>query len=664
MPRICSWNVNGLQPLEKRLPIHIPDKNNIIDLTNINDNNNDNNTATTTTTSNVSQLVDISTLYNDVTYFSAMQKCLIHPKQRTIKVHTLQQLFDSLYSDIICIQEHKLVSKHDLSLSYACIEGYNSYWTFNNNNNRKHAYSGCVTYTRKSTVNVISAEQGFTGLLCDKQTSIYGCTELLYTHYSMQELRELDSEGRCVICNIDNKFLLFNVYLPNASDDIRDDFKLRYYNALQLRLELLIRAGYNVIVCGDVNTAHKRIDHCDYSNVSMKKQNNNDDNDIFEEKPSRIWLDNMMVPNGHFIDLYRYYYPNKQYAYTVWNTLTSARLGNYGTRIDYFLVTQNLVDNDIFINCDIWSDVAGSDHCPVVCDIHIPFKNDENNHNNGKVIDSSILGSNIMQCNGLQSTLKSWFNIQHNKNNKLTTTTIANDATDTDNIQYIDSVFDINDNNSISTANNYNNNTVEQQSAFNKRTASNIIPSKSSNKKQKKTDNNKQQNTLLSFFAKPATSITNINNNTNNSNNNNRNNNTLIATTASNDDTINETTTTQSSNSSNNNNTTTDNERYIEQELQYTTTYNTTETQQQWSSLFNKKKNLVLLCKGHNLPCKLYKTNKKGPNHNREFYCCSIPVPDRCKTWLWKSAADKYMIHRHDTSSNNNNISKGIVAPD
>jgi exonuclease III len=281
---------------------------------------------------------------------SAMQRAIQDPSIPTHAVNTLKELLDSFHADIICLQETKMF-RHDLTHDVGCVDGYDGYFSFNKVTQRK-GYSGVVTYIKKSSVTVLRAEEGFTGLL---SSNIFGGCEELYKDFNVNELRELDSEGRCIITehicrkyhtDIDDtsatndddtstststvRFLLFNVYLPNAGNEIRDDFKLRYYQALERRVDGILSANpsMHIIICGDVNTAHQRQDHCDPMGMTLKQADR--PTQPFEERRSRQWLTHLLRPHGNFVDVYRYFYPNQTKRYTCWNTVTNARMGNFG----------------------------------------------------------------------------------------------------------------------------------------------------------------------------------------------------------------------------------------------------------------------------------------------------------------------------------------------
>uniref|UniRef100_H3C1E6 DNA-(apurinic or apyrimidinic site) endonuclease n=1 Tax=Tetraodon nigroviridis TaxID=99883 RepID=H3C1E6_TETNG len=209
-----------------------------------------------------------------------------------------------------------------------------------------------------------------TGLLTSHEAAV-GCYGD-QAEFCREELQLLDNEGRAVItqhkvshsCEGKEKAIaVINVYCPRADPEKpeRKQFKLQFYKLLQCRAEAILKDGSHVIVLGDINTSHQRIDHCDPS-----------DNEDFDENPGRKWLKLFLhgvtsTPPGHggkFVDTFRYFHPTRANAFTCWSTLTGARQTNYGTRIDYIFADHRLASEQ-FVAADIMPEVEGSDHCPV-----------------------------------------------------------------------------------------------------------------------------------------------------------------------------------------------------------------------------------------------------------------------------------------------------------
>jgi exodeoxyribonuclease III len=162
---------------------------------------------------------------------------------------------------------------------------------------------------------------------------------------------EFDSEGRLIASRYPD-FWLFNIYFPNGQHDLgRVPFKLDFYARLLDLCDRLHAAGQNVILCGDFNTCHREID------LRHPKPNSTATGFLPEE---RAWIDKYLEHG--FVDAFRKLYPDKV-EYTWWTFLGKAREKNVGWRLDYFLVSEGLMDRvqDVVNHNEIF----GSDHCPV-----------------------------------------------------------------------------------------------------------------------------------------------------------------------------------------------------------------------------------------------------------------------------------------------------------
>ncbi|XP_038061270.1 DNA-(apurinic or apyrimidinic site) endonuclease 2-like isoform X2 [Patiria miniata] len=187
---------------------------------------------------------------------------------------------------------------------------------------------------------------------------------------------------------ISHDLVVINVYCPRADRENQErmDYKLQFYNLLQLRAEALVKAGRHVVVVGDINASHRRIDNCDpgpdfekhpsrqwltsflhddtpekpasESEASLKLKND-DESSCHKEQPK-----SSNSSSGIFVDTFRRFHPTRQKAFTCWSTMTGARQTNYGTRIDYIFANMGLFEKMI-ASCDILPEVEGSDHCPV-----------------------------------------------------------------------------------------------------------------------------------------------------------------------------------------------------------------------------------------------------------------------------------------------------------
>jgi exodeoxyribonuclease-3 len=220
--------------------------------------------------------------------------------------------------DILCIQETK-AHPDQLDDTLKNVNGYESYFS----SAEKKGYSGVVTYSKLKPINV---QQGI-------------------------EIKKFDSEGRFIITEFD-EFILFNIYFPNgkASED-RLQYKMEFYETFLKHGKKLLKENKKIIVCGDVNTAHKEID------LARPKENSVISGFLPQEKE---WIDKFL--SAGFIDTFRIF--NQEPAqYTWWDMVTRARERNVGWRIDYFYISENLKNN--ITSASIHSAVMGSDHCPI-----------------------------------------------------------------------------------------------------------------------------------------------------------------------------------------------------------------------------------------------------------------------------------------------------------
>ncbi|MBI4384150.1 MAG: exodeoxyribonuclease III [Nitrospinae bacterium] len=224
--------------------------------------------------------------------------------------------------DVLCLQETK-VCREQLDEIHADPDGYAAVW----NSAEKKGYSGVTTWSRKKPKAV------HLGLGIDR----------------------FDREGR-VIRHEYPQFDLLNVYFPSGtSGPERVRFKLEFYDAFLEHCENLRERGKKLVVCGDVNTAHKTID--------LKNPKANEKNSGFLPI-ERAWIDKFIAQG--YVDIFRKFHPEPG-QYTWWTYRSNAREKNIGWRIDYFFVTEDLAGKvkDAFIQ----SEIAGSDHCPIGLDI-------------------------------------------------------------------------------------------------------------------------------------------------------------------------------------------------------------------------------------------------------------------------------------------------------
>jgi len=222
--------------------------------------------------------------------------------------------FNAEDADIFAIQETKMQeSQKDFHFP-----GYFEYW----NSADKLGYSGTLILTKKEPLNV---------------------------HYGLLDGKYND-EGRAITLEYDN-FYFVTLYSPNAQRGLtRLDYRVEYEAHLREYLHYLDQYK-PVIVCGDMNVAHREID------LKNPKENERNAGYTIEERTEFTKL----LQTG-FIDTFRYLYPNT-IKYTWWSYMFNARAKNIGWRIDYFLISERLKDR--LVDSLILDEVLGSDHCPV-----------------------------------------------------------------------------------------------------------------------------------------------------------------------------------------------------------------------------------------------------------------------------------------------------------
>ena len=230
-----------------------------------------------------------------------------------------KESFDKLDADIFAIQESKM-QKDQLSLE---LDGYYQYWNYA----KKKGYSGTAVFTRKEPLNVI-----------------YG-----------MGIEEHDQEGRMITLEFED-FYFICVYVPNSQEGLkRLDYRMKWEDDFRSYI-LELDKKKPVIVCGDMNVAHKEID--------LKNPSSNHKNPGFtDDEREKMGI---LLGSG-FVDSFRYKYPDKTEAYSWWSYRFNSRARNAGWRIDYFLVSEKLKDK--IVDASIHSEVMGSDHCPIELEI-------------------------------------------------------------------------------------------------------------------------------------------------------------------------------------------------------------------------------------------------------------------------------------------------------
>lgn len=244
---------------------------------------------------------------------------------RAMLKHGFLEWLDKESPDILCLQETK-ATPDNLPEELLKPQGYVNYWNYP----QKKGYAGVATFSK---VRPLEVKKGF------------GITEF-------------DVEGRVIISKHAD-FTLFNIYFPNGKQSAeRFKFKMDFYDAFLDYIEPLRKKGEKLIICGDVNTAHKEID------IARPKENSKMSGFLPEE---RAWMDKFVALG--YIDTFRYF--NKEPGqYTYWDIKTGARARNVGWRIDYFFITENLKNQ--MVRSTIMSEVIGSDHCPITLVLKVP----------------------------------------------------------------------------------------------------------------------------------------------------------------------------------------------------------------------------------------------------------------------------------------------------
>ena len=226
-----------------------------------------------------------------------------------------KDFFANVDADFFCLQETKLqAGQIDLSL-----DGYSQFWNYA----EKKGYSGTAIFAKVSPLSVTLG-------LGDP---------------------DLDTEGRLITLEYP-AFFLVTCYTPNAQRGLaRLDHRIKWDEAFR---EYLTRLDTKkpVIVCGDLNVAHKEID--------LKNPASNRGNAGFSDEERQSFTD---LLSAGFTDTFRHLEPETTGAYTWWSYMFNARANNAGWRIDYFLVSDRIRDK--IIEAPIYSSVLGSDHCPV-----------------------------------------------------------------------------------------------------------------------------------------------------------------------------------------------------------------------------------------------------------------------------------------------------------
>lgn len=234
---------------------------------------------------------------------------------RAIVKKNFMEFFEEVDADIFCLQEIKLQDEQiDLEL-----EGYEQYFNYA----EKKGYSGTAIFTKLKPISV---------------------------NYGIG-IEEHDKEGRVITIEL-NDYYVVTVYTPNSQTKLaRLDYRMKWEDDFRDYLKNLEKSK-PVVVCGDLNVAHKEID--------LKNPKTNRKNAGFSDE-ERDKMTNLL--EAGFIDTYRHFNPYKEGVYSWWSYRFNARKNNAGWRIDYFLASKELEDR--LVCASIYTEVLGSDHCPI-----------------------------------------------------------------------------------------------------------------------------------------------------------------------------------------------------------------------------------------------------------------------------------------------------------
>ena len=220
----------------------------------------------------------------------------------------------------------------------------------------------CIQETKMQPGQADFAPEGYTEYIysADKKgysgTAVWAKTPALSVRYGLDEDVH-NHEGRAITLEYPD-FYLVNLYVPNAQNELaRIDYRMQWEDDLRRYLQKL-DAEKPVILCGDLNVAHKEID--------LKNPKTNRKNAGFTDEERGKF--STLLGQG-FIDTYRYFYPDQEGIYSWWSYRFQARKKNAGWRIDYFCVSESLKEK--LVDAKIHTEIMGSDHCPVELDIDL-----------------------------------------------------------------------------------------------------------------------------------------------------------------------------------------------------------------------------------------------------------------------------------------------------
>ena len=244
---------------------------------------------------------------------------------RAVVTKGFENFFKEINADVFCVQETKMQEEQLDDNIRKIFDGYYCYW----NSAEKKGYSGTAVFSKIKPINVT-----------------YGIG-----------IEEHDREGRVITVEYE-KFYLVNCYTPNAKRELeRLDYRMIWEDEIRKYL-LKLNETKPVVLCGDLNVAHEEID------LKNPKTNRGNAGFTDEEREKMTQL----LSSG-FTDSFRYLYPDKAGVYSWWSYMFKAREKNVGWRIDYFIVSKSIEEK--IKESYIFSEVMGSDHCPVGLDLEL-----------------------------------------------------------------------------------------------------------------------------------------------------------------------------------------------------------------------------------------------------------------------------------------------------
>lgn len=238
---------------------------------------------------------------------------------RAIQTKGFDEIVKALNADILCLQETKMQEGQ----SDYVPEGYYAYFNYA----VKKGYSGTAVFTKVEPLSVN-----------------YGIGSDIH-----------DNEGRVISCEFEDYYLV-TVYTPNAQQELkRLDYRMAWEDDFRNYL-LNLEKHKPVVMCGDLNVAHKEID--------LKNPKTNRFNPGFSDEERAQFT--KLLESG-FVDTFRHIHGNVEERYSWWSYRAGARSRNVGWRIDYFVVSDSLKNR--IKDADIYDKVLGSDHCPVFLEL-------------------------------------------------------------------------------------------------------------------------------------------------------------------------------------------------------------------------------------------------------------------------------------------------------